>query len=81
MVELKPCPFCSGDARIIKKSTGYSGNPTTIMDGFVAGCTKCGIFTPIFTTKIWLDEVGVLHNERNGAEKAAEAWNRRTGNE
>ena len=77
MNELKPCPFCGGGAKIIQKSTAYSSNPTTIMDNFVAGCEGCGIYTPQFATKIWLDKIGELHIEYNGAEKATEAWNRR----
>ena len=77
MENLKPCPFCGGAARIIMKSGGYSGNPTTIRNEYVAGCEDCHIFTPPCNSKIWIDENGVLHPDKNGADDAAQLWNRR----
>ena len=77
MDKLKPCPFCGGEAEILHVRSGYSANPTTIRDEFKAGCKSCEMYTKLYTTNIWIDEKGVLHNEYNGAENATKAWNRR----
>lgn len=72
--DLKPCPFCGGEAYVREYAFGHSGS-----GGFTAsyevGCTMCKIafksdskFTlkngqPVFTV--------------NGYEKCVNAWNRR----
>lgn len=77
MQELRRCPFCGGEARIIQKSGCYTGNPATIMNEYVVGCERCNIYTPNFKSKVWLDSQGELHVDQIGADEAAKAWNRR----
>ena len=77
MEALKPCPFCGGKAEIILKNQGYTGNPVTIMNEYVAGCNACKIYTPRFDSNVWMDNYGGVHVDKLGAEEAARAWNRR----
>lgn len=84
MDELKPCPFCGGEAHIFNMETlGYS---------FVR-CGKCGIGTPSFP---WFDDdVSLIYrwikddrfyepepkaDKDSAQEKAIAAWNRRVDN-
>lgn len=77
MENLKHCPFCGGAAKVVLKHGGHSGNPSTILNDYVVGCESCHIFTPSCPSKIWMDDQGVLHVDKNGAVIAAEIWNTR----
>lgn len=78
-IELKPCPFCGGQAILSKMTGGYTLNPVTITNTYYAGCGQCHIFTKNYASKIWQDEYGVVQIEVNGAMDAIDAWNRRDG--
>lgn len=65
-IELKPCPFCNGEAVITKQRK--SGKTRDIVNAFVR-CKSCGARSK---------NVSSLHvAERNLEAYAAEAWNRR----
>lgn len=74
-IELKPCPFCGGYAKVQRISRGWKDEH--IVDEFIAKCMACGARLPSFRSDIWADDAGGVHIDANGAADAAEAWNRR----
>lgn len=75
--KLKPCPFCGGEAELIQKESAYKTNPMTITNSYIVGCEGCGIYTPRFKSEILQLENGEVQINKNGAEDAISAWNRR----
>lgn len=77
MIELKPCPFCGGDAIFVLVTSPY------ILKRYrgkyvIAGCKGCKISTQMYFANNKrrspiLNEIGV----ENAKKKAAEDWNRR----
>lgn len=66
MTELKPCPFCGGEA----KAVSYS---SVGQDGWIkyAGCVTC------FRCYVSVAFSGLSTDPSAAREKASEAWNRR----
>jgi hypothetical protein len=81
MIELKKCPFCGSEATLVRKSSSYTANPTTIMDKWVVECdnTNCDAYTA-GSSKIYQNEEGEIIVDANGAEIAIAKWNMREGN-
>ncbi len=75
MTDLKPCPFCGGEAMIRKRDEGWKHGHIT--DSFAVKCTKCGASLPPFESDIWIDRHGSVHTDTNGYEDALKAWNGR----
>lgn len=67
MEDLKPCPFCGGEAELSYGSVSldYNMRPVRIV------CKKCGAATKL---------IGVS-NKYCASDKAVEAWNRRDDDE
>ena len=63
--ELKPCPFCGGEA----KTNETAGIPKENMNGWGwIGCQKCRVFIDFIDNEI-------------GKEQATAAWNRRANDD
>lgn len=81
--ELKPCPFCGGEAKI--QTVSIFHNSCTAGFGFVIQCRKCGVKYPeTFTVGFELTEEGEVRQCKayeGVIEQAKELWNRRADNE
>ena len=81
MAELKPCPFCGGEAKVAFAHPEFMLKRLKFRYVF-AGCTKCNVTTPLFNAK---NKTGSpLFNDYNteqAKKKATEAWNRRAEDE
>ena len=64
MAELKPCPFCGGDASLMHEEKGIN------KDGSVVMCKACGIKGQ------WIEKSYRYASDA----LAIEAWNRRADN-
>ena len=78
MAELKPCPFCGGEAAFTQTGTGYESNSVYL--DFKISCKKCGAVAPKSRGRMWMNigssgKLNVWKDERAFAEKA---WNGRS---
>ena len=76
MIELKPCPFCGGDAAIRESSLGHKGTGE-FRAMYEVGCKECGI-------KFVRQTLFRLVNGQpsficNGHDECVTMWNRRAG--
>lgn len=81
MKELKNCPFCGGKAELHRfgsgRSLGSREQPTVIRDKWMVSCNHGCCKTAGFEDSIYHADSGEVVVEKNGAELAVEAWNRR----
>ena len=75
--ELKPCPFCGGEAKLREHGNGYDGNGWFIAS-YEVSCERCRIYFD-FESRFILKN-GQPEFLQNGYEKVVEAWNRRADN-
>lgn len=78
MIELKPCPFCGGEATIEQTSHGTTELSSCKLS-FLIRCSKCGATAPnsYGYIAINLAQNGELNQWRDDRAEAAKAWNRR----
>ena len=67
MAELKPCPFCGGEASLRR---GWGSDPPVSYRVAYVKCSNCGIMTKHYTTDGY-------YGEKWSDEQIAEVWNRR----
>lgn len=65
MNELKPCPFCGGEATVFASSEG----------GVFVVCMKCQVRTHTLVDTL------AYNKPTNAVKKVIEAWNRRVDND
>lgn len=81
MIELKPCPFCGGEAAVFcerKSDYPYMMIPVFAVKCSV-GCEKCGIYFRQNSVISRAEYIAPVTN-RDRYEEAVEAWNRRATN-
>lgn len=82
MAELKPCPFCGGEAAVFcerKVKLLYAVSMPIFAIECRVGCEKCGIYFRQ-NSVISQAEYRAPVTNRDRYEEAAEAWNRRADN-
>lgn len=81
--ELKPCPFCGGEAKI--KMVSPFSNDFTAGFNYVIKCKKCGLQYPhTFAIGFYLTDKGEVKEAmafEGVVEQSKELWNRRTDDE
>ena len=74
MIDLKPCPFCGGEAELSTRSGKRKGAKFQIRCRIA--CSKCHI--GIADRNVTRREEGKTIIVRDGCAKCIEAWNRRS---
>lgn len=81
MMELKPCPFCGGEAELKTQEVQYG------LCGAWVFCVNCGAKSNYMNTHEFNLHQGKIstpitdESKQKGIEKAIEAWNRRADND
>lgn len=79
-IKLKPCPSCGGEGIFEAIDIKTYAREITII--FKVKCKKCGVSLPkIYEIKYKMMDTGDMTAETDQALEAAEAWNRRAGQE
>lgn len=73
MTELKPCPFCGGNASHRHKDGAYGYYPG---ECYVA-CDSCEVSSPRFHDEKWTEKKGTFSVRAEAMKSAEEWWNRR----
>lgn len=81
-IELKPCPFCGGEA-IVEQTAYGTADRSSVRLQFAIRCKKCGASAPNAYGHIAMNlsangEFNIWHDDRN---PAIAAWNRRKNDE
>lgn len=81
MSEIKTCPMCGGEGKLVLVTKGVNASGSrmaaSINNAYIVKCEECGMRTGEYRSDIYQSEDGSVHVEENGADNAVEAWNRR----
>lgn len=77
LCELKSCPFCGGEAKLVKITDSYTTNPVTIRNTWTIRCASCDINIGKFSSEIFEENEGGLCIKKQGSVDAINAWNTR----
>ena len=81
MTELKPCPFCGGEAKIECIECTPTINAECLSKTFVIRCTKCRLSAPTpFRIYARIENNGTCEFDDTQKIAAVEFWNRRDDN-
>ena len=82
MAELKPCPFCGGEAKF--KTISNNSSHRCVGFSFEIECTKCNLHYPqSFNIEFFLTgngEIKIAPGFEYVIDNATEEWNRRADN-
>lgn len=78
MAELKRCPFCDGEARIISESPNVEENGH-FSEEYGVVCRSCGVNIGKTFHGEFFRENGEFYVVKDGYADAVAAWNRREG--
>lgn len=74
--ELKPCPFCGGNAMFLTIINKSSHSTVGVM--FKIKCMKCGTELPkSYECEMYIDQDGGIRTGKDERMKAIADWNRR----
>lgn len=76
MIELKPCPFCGGEAKFVIKAT----SATMEIRGWAyrIACSSCKVETPkLEYTEMKMFENGLIEFTKDGRSALVDIWNAR----
>ena len=77
-LEILPCPFCGGEAKLEKCSHGLrQASWNQIVDGWKVKCKNGCCESKAFEDCIYHSTTGEIVVEKNGAYDAIECWNQR----
>lgn len=77
-IEISPCPFCGGLAKLRRVSKGYRPAPhACVLDSWKVECVNKCCSTPDYADEIYHADSGEIIVEKNGAYDAIIAWNTR----
>lgn len=78
MENLRPCPFCGGEAKLVRKEYGWMAKSTPmICDLWLVRCQSCDCSTNSYRDEIYRSNDGELVVGQDGVAKAVAAWNNR----
>lgn len=78
--ELKPCPFCGGNAMFLTIKNKSSQSSVGVM--FKIKCMKCRIeFPKSYECEMYMDQDGGIRTWKDERTKATTDWNRRANDE
>lgn len=78
MENLRPCPFCGGEAKLVRRYNSLLTKPiVTLCDSWLVSCQTCGCSTENFPDEIYRSNAGELVVGEDGVAKAVAAWNNR----